>query len=671
MTAVQRRKSLTSLVALALLLALLPLLASPLAPSQAGPAEVFLDESDAGQRITLHAGQVLVLNLEANPSTGYLWRVEAGAEGIVRQVGGYEFEPESHLLGAPGIQRLRLAPVGAGQATLRLAYRRAWEEMALKTFVVEVETAGRFEGSLDLDSPSQPEAASRSAGVEMGSPATNALLPTSFNWCDQGGCTPVKNQGACGSCWAFGTVGPLESLILLNDGVTRDLAEQYLVSCNTQGWGCGGGWWAHDYHLDVVPPGEPEAGAVYEADFPYQAADVACNPPHTHHEKITDWAYVGNSSGVPPVADIKQAIYDHGPVAAAICVGPAFDAYSGGVFSTHETCSGTVNHGIVLVGWDDSLGVWHLRNSWSAGWGESGYMRITYGTSLVGYGASYVDYVSVPQTPLAPNSLSASSVSQSQINLTWDDNSSNETGFKIERSPNGATNWGQIGTVGADVTAYTNSGLPGETQFYYRVRAYNTYGDSEYSNVASAVTWGNFDEVAYLPLMVRNYGSGESSSLPIDEGFEGGLVPPAGWTRIQTNGRDTWNLLSGSAYSGAFAAQCQYDDMLGYQNEVLLSPQFQADSARLQFYSFGSLQWCRDLLDNCDLNVWLVVGDWGGGDDIFVRTVDGDWIDTFTWSPTNINLTPYLPSGTPVRVAWQYEGMDGAQIAIDGIQIQE
>jgi inhibitor of cysteine peptidase len=466
---------------------------------------VVLDEQDSGQHITLHEGQILVLNLEANPSTGYLWRIEGGAEGIVQEMGGYAFEPKSHLLGAPGIQTLRLAPVKAGQTALNLAYRRAWEQTALETFTVEIEATGHFEGAMDLASPSQEEAAPRSAGAEMGSPATHAILPTSFNWCDQGGCTPVKNQGACGSCWAFGTVGPLESLIQLNDGVTRDLAEQYLVSCNVHGWGCGGGWWAHDYHLDLVPPGEPEAGAVYEADFPYQASDVACNPPHTHHEKIINWSYVGNSSGVPPVADIKQAIYDHGPVAAAICVGPAFDGYSGGVFSTHETCIGTVNHGIVLVGWDDSLGVWHLRNSWSAGWGESGYMRITYGTSSVGYGASYVDYASVPQTPLSPDGLHAASVSQSQINLTWSDNSSNETGFKIERSPDGSTNWQQIGTVGANVTEFANDGLPSETQFYYRVRAYNTYGDSEYTNVATAVTWGNFDHVVFLPLALRSY----------------------------------------------------------------------------------------------------------------------------------------------------------------------
>ena len=63
------------------------------------------------------------------------------------------------------------------------------------------------------------------------------------------------------------------------DKVEKDLSEQYLVSCNTDSWGCNGGWWAHDYHWWKIPPGELDAGAIYEQDFPYVAQDVACTPP--------------------------------------------------------------------------------------------------------------------------------------------------------------------------------------------------------------------------------------------------------------------------------------------------------------------------------------------------------------------------------------------------------
>jgi hypothetical protein len=71
------------------------------------------------------------------------------------------------------------------------------------------------------------------------------------------------------------------------------------------------------------------------------------------------------------------------------------------------------------------------------------------------------------------------------------------------------------------------------------------------------------------------------------------------------------------------------------------------------------------------LNIWLVIGEWGGGDDIFVRTADEDWLDRSTWSHTSIDLTPHLPAGTEVRLGFQYEGSDGARIGLDAIHVEE
>jgi subtilisin family serine protease len=93
-----------------------------------------------------------------------------------------------------------------------------------------------------------------------------------------------------------------------------------------------------------------------------------------------------------------------------------------------------------------------------------------------------------PPPPTAPSGLTATAVSKSQINLAWTDNSDNEAGFKIERSTDGS-NFSQIATVGANVTAYSNTGLARNKLYYYRVRAYNDGGDSAYSNVASAKTF--------------------------------------------------------------------------------------------------------------------------------------------------------------------------------------
>ena len=83
----------------------------------------------------------------------------------------------------------------------------------------------------------------------------------------------------------------------------------------------------------------------------------------------------------------------------------------------------------------------------------------------------------------------ATAVSKNQINLTWTDNAANESGFYVERCKGATcTNFSQIGTVGANVTTYSNTGLSSNTSYRYRVRAYNAAGNSAYSNIAKATT---------------------------------------------------------------------------------------------------------------------------------------------------------------------------------------
>ncbi len=225
-------------------------------------------------------------------------------------------------------------------------------------------------------------------------------LPAQFDWRPL--CTPVKSQGGCGSCWAFATVGTLESAIRIVDGETVDLSEQWLVSCNQETepphllgdgeWGCNGGWFAHQYH-ESAPDRCAGFGAVLEADFPYAHSDVPCDCPYNHRYWIDSWAYVGGEEEIPPVDGIKQAIMTYGPVSAAVYADSAMYAYTGGVFNASTLKE--VNHAIMLVGWDDTLGTdgaWILRNSWGTGWGIDGYMYIEYGCSNVGFGACFIDY---------------------------------------------------------------------------------------------------------------------------------------------------------------------------------------------------------------------------------------------------------------------------------------
>jgi C1A family cysteine protease len=224
-----------------------------------------------------------------------------------------------------------------------------------------------------------------------------AALPLSYDWRALDGCTPVRDQGYCGSCWAFGTIGPLESAILRKDRVEVDLSEQWLVSCNQSGWGCMGGLEAFDYLLETggLTDSYGGSGAVMEADFPYEGSDVPCAGPYDHPFSIKTWAYIAGVDVIPAVDDIKQAIMDYGPVSVAMTANDAFQAYTGGDFGGPACVSGTVNHQVVLVGWDDSRGTdgaWILRNSWGTGWGEAGYMYIEYGCCDIGYGACFIEY---------------------------------------------------------------------------------------------------------------------------------------------------------------------------------------------------------------------------------------------------------------------------------------
>jgi len=211
-------------------------------------------------------------------------------------------------------------------------------------------------------------------------------LPVKFDWRERTGCPPIRDQLSCGACWAFGTTALLEANILIKDGMTIDLSEQWLISCNTDEWDCIGGWWAHKYHV--------QPGAVLESDFPYAGSLLPCGESYFHPYHIKSWDFVSSEYNVAPTDMIKESVMDYGPVACGIYAGTAFQAYTDGVFNISESGKVTVNHAVTIVGWDDTLGggAWIIRNSWGTGWGAGGYMYITYGTSKVGYSANYVVY---------------------------------------------------------------------------------------------------------------------------------------------------------------------------------------------------------------------------------------------------------------------------------------
>jgi len=205
-------------------------------------------------------------------------------------------------------------------------------------------------------------------------------LPSAYT----GYATSVKDQGSCGSCWCFAAVGLLESMILKNDSVEVDLSEQHMLDCNPWGWGCSGGYWPNDM---LVDPGSP-----FESCYPYVGYVTPCDDSCPMAYNIQAWYFVTEDNVVPPTDLIKQAIYTYGAVAAGVYVDRWFQLYTGGVLDKCKKNISWTNHAVILCGWDDSKGAWLLKNCWGTGWGENGYMWITYGCNKVGDGAHYFIY---------------------------------------------------------------------------------------------------------------------------------------------------------------------------------------------------------------------------------------------------------------------------------------
>jgi len=217
----------------------------------------------------------------------------------------------------------------------------------------------------------------------------NVILPgpfgcntasSSFSWVAAGKVTPVKNQDGCGSCWAFATIGAFEGSYAIRNNSLVDSSEQDMLSCSGAG-SCGGGWWAF--------PRLVSNGTATETTYPYTATDTACNGGASRPFRAVAWGYV-NPSAMPTVSQLKQALCAHGPLAVALQATAAFQAYTSGVFN-ESVAAGAINHGVTLVGWDDSKNAWLIKNSWGSGWGLNGYMWLRYTSSNVGTGAAWVD----------------------------------------------------------------------------------------------------------------------------------------------------------------------------------------------------------------------------------------------------------------------------------------
>ena len=212
--------------------------------------------------------------------------------------------------------------------------------------------------------------------------------PDAFDWRDRGMVTPVRDQGACGSCWAFATVANLEGLYYMFKGVVVDLSEQLLVDCDTNDSGCNGGLMEYAFTWLV------KNGMETEEDYPYTGFKGTCKADKTKYidMKVTGYKKLGKSSSTwSPVDEdeIKEFLYETGPLAVALNA-DILQTYTGGVIdvSSSECPASGINHAVTMVGYghDDTVNkdYWIIKNSWGANWGEEGYFRIKRGSGTCG-----------------------------------------------------------------------------------------------------------------------------------------------------------------------------------------------------------------------------------------------------------------------------------------------
>jgi len=208
------------------------------------------------------------------------------------------------------------------------------------------------------------------------SPVASTALPSSVDWTEHGAVTPVKDQGQCGSCWAFSATGALEGAWFLKNGSLFNVSEQQLVDCSTAegNQGCNGGLMDQAFEYVVGN------GLTTDAAYPYTAKGPnAC--------QASGKAIVVTASGftdvVPNSETALMSALTEQPVSVAVEADQgSFQFYSSGVMT--KSCGTQLDHGVLAVGYGTLAGqdYYKVKNSWGEDWGMKGYILLGRGSAF-------------------------------------------------------------------------------------------------------------------------------------------------------------------------------------------------------------------------------------------------------------------------------------------------
>jgi len=206
-----------------------------------------------------------------------------------------------------------------------------------------------------------------------------AAAPSKYDWRDHGAVTAVKNQGQCGSCWAFSATEGVESANFMKGNKLTALSPQQITSCDKSDAGCNGG--------DLPPAFNyvEQNGLETEAVYPYTSGTSGASGTCKYEkaqvvQTISSYSYATQSKNE---TQMYIASSTYGPL--SVCVdAETWSAYRSGIISSN--CGVLLDHCVQIVGWDTTYSTpyWIVKNSWGSTWGESGYLRVEMYKDLCG-----------------------------------------------------------------------------------------------------------------------------------------------------------------------------------------------------------------------------------------------------------------------------------------------